>query len=260
MDQDVGEAVDWTPVRRPSRHVLAGATVRLEPIDAKAQGPALYEASHDPRAPELWEYLPVGPFPDEDSFTAWLVTAARSDDPLFFAVIDQETDRPSGMVSFMRMAPEHGVIEIGFIWFGPALQRTRQATEAIYLLARHAFDDLDYRRLEWKCNALNERSRQAALRFGFSYEGIFRQHMVVKGQNRDTAWFSIIDREWPDIRAAFETWLRPENFDTDGKQHQTLSAVREQISRGLNTPIHEGSGMNHLDANTALIIEGKAGE
>jgi RimJ/RimL family protein N-acetyltransferase len=233
---DVGEAINWTPVQRPCRRVLAGATVRLDPIDPKTQRHALYEASHDSRDSELWKYLPVGPLPDEDSFTAWLVTAARSEDPLFFAVVDQETDRPSGMVSFMRMAPEHGVIEIGFIWFGPALQRTRQATEAIYLLARHTFDDLSYRRLEWKCNALNQRSRRAALRFGFSYEGIFRQHMVVKGRNRDTAWYSIVDREWPDIRGAFETWLQPENFDTGGNQRQSLSAIREQILRNPNMP------------------------
>jgi nicotinamidase-related amidase/RimJ/RimL family protein N-acetyltransferase len=253
MSGDVSD-VYWTPVQRPSRRVLAGATVRLEPIDPKTQGHALYEASHDPRDTGLWEYLPVGPFPDEESFLTWLITAARSEDPLFLAVVDQETDRPSGMVSFMRMAPEHGVIEIGFIWFGLSLQRTRQATEAIYLLARHAFNDLGYRRLEWKCNALNERSRRSALRFGFSYEGIFRQHMMVKGRSRDTAWFSIVDREWPDIREAFEAWLRPENFDTAGRQRESLASIREQISRGPNTSIRKGSGMNHLDANTALII------
>jgi len=129
----------------------------------------------------------------------------------------------------LRMAPEHGVIEIGHIWFAPALQRTRQATEAIYLMARHAFDDLGNRRLEWKCDALNEPSRRAAQRFGFTFEGVFRQHMVVKGRNRDSAWFSILDGEWPRIRAAFEAWLAPENFDADGRQRQSLSSVRDAI-------------------------------
>jgi RimJ/RimL family protein N-acetyltransferase len=135
------------------------------------------------------------------------------------------------MASFLRMAPEHGVIEIGHIWFAPALQRTRQATEAIYLMARHVFDDLGYRRLEWKCDALNEPSRRAAQRFGFTFEGVFRQHMVVKGRNRDSAWFSILDGEWPAIREAFEAWLGPENFDADGRQRQTLAAVRGAIRR-----------------------------
>jgi RimJ/RimL family protein N-acetyltransferase len=129
------------------------------------------------------------------------------------------------------MAPEHGVIEIGHIWFAPRLQRTRAATEAIYLMARHSFDDLGYRRLEWKCDALNEPSRRAADRFGFTFEGVFRQHMVVKGRNRDSAWFSILDGEWPRIRSAFEAWLAPENFDADGRQRQSLAAVRASTVR-----------------------------
>jgi RimJ/RimL family protein N-acetyltransferase len=129
----------------------------------------------------------------------------------------------------MRIVPEHGVIEIGHIWFAPALQHTRRATEAIYLMARHAFDDLGYRRLEWKCDSLNEPSRRAAERFGFVYEGVFRQHMVVKGRNRDTAWFSIVDGEWPTVRAAFEAWLARENFDAEGRQRKSLRDVREAI-------------------------------
>lgn len=252
MSRDVISVASWTPVPRPSRQVLAGTGVRLQSIDPHRDAHALFVASHDPRDTGLWEYLPVGPFPDEAGFTTWLVTAAQSEDPLFFAVVNQRTEQPAGMVSFLRMAPEHGVIEIGFIWFGPALRRTRQATEAIYLLARHAFDDLGYRRLEWKCNARNERSKRAALRFGFSYEGTFRHHMVVKGRNRDTAWFAIVDTEWPDIRAAFETWLLPENFDPGGRQRQTLSSIRER-NANLNDNIEE-SGMPDLDPNTALII------
>lgn len=239
MNEEAIHVADWMPVARPTRCVLAGATVRLQPVDPERDAPALFRASHDTRDPSLWDYLPVGPFPTQAGFTAWLVSAARSADPLFLAVVDQQSGDPAGMVSFMRMAPEHGVIEIGFIWFGPSLQRSRQATEAIYLLARHAFDDLGYRRLEWKCNARNERSRRAALRFGFTYEGIFRQHMVVKGQSRDTAWFSIIDREWPPIRDAFESWLQPANFDSAGRQRRSLAAIREQQTRNRQGDHHE---------------------
>ena len=155
----------------------------------------------------------------------------KNPDPLFFAVVDVATQRAMGMASFMRFVPEHGVIEIGHIWFAPALQRTRQATEAIFLLARNAFDVLGYRRLEWKCDALNEQSRRAAERFGFTFEGVFRQHMVVKDRNRDTAWFSITDGEWPLRRAAFEAWLSPDNFDQSGLQRESLSALRALLER-----------------------------
>jgi RimJ/RimL family protein N-acetyltransferase len=226
-----GEALAWTPARSPERAVLVGVTVRLEPVDPGRHAAALFAAGHDERDPRLWDYMSVGPFANQDAFTAWLQTAAASSDPLFFTVVDQETNRPSGMVSYLRITPAHGVIEIGSIWFGPALQRTRQATETIFLLARYVFEDLGYRRLEWKCDALNARSRRAAERFGFSYEGLFRQHMVVKGRNRDTAWFAMLDRDWPAIGAAFAAWLAPENFDSAGRQRRslvTLRAVGEQ--------------------------------
>jgi RimJ/RimL family protein N-acetyltransferase/nicotinamidase-related amidase len=249
MNDDGNCVTNWTPVARPTHRVLSGSTVRLQPIVPQRDAHTLFDASHDAGDPSLWDYLPVGPFPDEAGFTAWLASVARSEDPLFLAVVDERSGDPSGMVSFMRLAPEHGVIEIGFIWFGPSLQRTRQATEAIYLLARHAFDDLGYRRLEWKCNARNERSRRAALRFGFTYEGIFRQHMVVKNRSRDTAWFSIIDREWPAIRAAFEAWLLPNNFDSDGRQRQSLMAIREHLYGNQKETV-----MNALDPTAALII------
>jgi RimJ/RimL family protein N-acetyltransferase len=134
------------------------------------------------------------------------------------------------MASLMRIKPEHGVIEVGHIWFAPVLQRTRQATEAIYLLARHSFDDLGYRRFEWKCDALNQPSRRAAERFGFVFEGVFRQHMVIKDRNRDTAWFSIVDAEWPTVRAAFEAWLAPENFDPQGRQRRSLAELRTSLA------------------------------
>jgi RimJ/RimL family protein N-acetyltransferase len=146
-----------------------------------------------------------------------------SEDPLFFAI--EAEGAPQGVTSYLRITPEHGVIEIGHIWFGSPLQRTRAATEAIYLMARHAFDDLGYRRLEWKCNALNEPSRRAAERFGFTFEGVFRKHMLVKGKNRDTAWYAIVDDDWPAIRAAFERWLAPENFDEHGVQRERLGKL-----------------------------------
>ncbi len=221
-----GAVLAWTPARRPERAVLAGTTVRLEPLDPGVHAADLFAAGHDERDPHLWDYMSVGPFADEDAFAAWLHKAATSSDPLYFAVVEQETSRPSGMVSYLRITPLHGVVEIGSIWFGPALQRTRQATETIYLLARHVFEQLGYRRLEWKCDALNARSRRAAERFGFSYEGLFRQHMVVKGRNRDTAWFAMLDRDWPVIGAAFVAWLVPENFDAAVRQRRSLAALR----------------------------------
>ena len=200
----------------------------LEPVDPARHANDLFLASEG--APALWDYLAYGPFENQRVFTEWLKERAASDDPLFYAVIDRASRQARGMASLMRIVPEHGVIEIGHIWFAPALQRTRQATEAIYLLARHAFDDLGYRRFEWKCDALNLPSRRAAERFGFVFEGVFRQHMVVKGRNRDTAWFSIVDGEWPGVRAAFEAWLSPDNFDDEGQQRRSLSEIRDGVA------------------------------
>lgn len=225
----LGEALEWTPARPPERVVLAGQTVRLEPVDPGRHAAALFAAGHDEREPHLWDYMSVGPFADQDAFTAWLQTAAVSSDPLYFSVVDQESNQALGMVSYLRITPAHGVIEIGAIWFGPALQRTPKATETIYLLARHVFEDLGYRRLEWKCDALNARSRRAAERFGFSYEGLFRQHMVIKGRNRDTAWFAMLDCDWPLIGAAFAAWLAPENVDDAGRQRRSLAAIRQDM-------------------------------
>ena len=229
-DGALGEILAWMPARIPERATIAGGTVRLEPIDPATHARPLFASSHGPETdPDLWLYMAVGPFATQEEFARWLATCAASSDPLYFAVVDERTGRPAGMVSYLRITPAHGVIEIGSIWFSPALQRTRQATEAIFLLARHAFEDLGYRRLEWKCNALNARSRRAAERFGFCYEGLFRQHMVVKGRNRDTAWFAMTDRDWPSARNAFEQWLAPENFDAAGQQRQTLAAIRAVI-------------------------------
>ncbi len=224
--------LNWQPATRPSREPLAGELVRLEPLDPMRHGRELYEASHaDGAAPLLFRHLPYGPFETEAEFTDWLEQCASSDDPLFYALIDRASGNPQGMASFLRIVPDHGVIEVGHIWFSPALQRTRHATEAIYLMSRHAFDDLGYRRFEWKCDSLNEPSRRAAARFGFTYEGVFRQHLVVKDRNRDSAWFSMLDGEWPLVRAAFEAWLSPENFDSSGRQRRSLASLREEIRR-----------------------------
>jgi RimJ/RimL family protein N-acetyltransferase len=216
--------LNWKPARRPERAPLEGETVRLEPVDPDRHAGDLFAASEG--APALWDYLAYGPFENQHVFTEWLKERASSRDPLFYAVVDRDSGTARGMASLMRIKPEHGVIEIGHIWFAPVLQRTRQATEAIYLLARHSFDDLGYRRFEWKCDSLNQPSRRAAERFGFVFEGVFRQHMVIKDRNRDTAWFSIVDGEWPVVRAGFEAWLSPENFDPEGRQRRSLAEVR----------------------------------
>lgn len=218
--------MSWQPVEPPAREELRGTRVALRPVRS-ADADALFEVSRDP---SIWTYLPDGPYESADDLRERLAWAEASDDPLFFTLLALPDEAPSGIASYLRITPEHGVIEIGHIWFGTTLQRTTAATEAIFLLARHAFDDLGYRRLEWKCNALNERSRAAAERFGFTFEGIFRNHMVVKGKSRDTAWYAITDDEWPAIRQVFERWLDPDNFDPDGRQERPMSFFRE---RGL---------------------------
>ena len=215
----IGPALTWRPVPRPQKRVLEGRYVRLEPVDAARHADDLHRSSQD--SPTIWTYLGYGPFADAAAFRGWLSERAAQSDPLFFAIIDKATGRAAGMASYLRITPGDGVIEIGHIWLAPAIQRTRQASEAIFLLMREAFA-LGYRRLEWKCNALNAASRRAALRFGFSFEGIFRQHMIVKGRNRDTAWFAMLDHEWPAVSAGFERWLAPDNFDAAGRQLSAL--------------------------------------
>jgi RimJ/RimL family protein N-acetyltransferase len=221
--------LSWAPARVPARSAIDGDLVRLEVLDPERHAVSLFTSSHVPGAEDLWQHLPYGPFADQAEFTAWLEQRAASIDPLFYAVVDWESMRALGMASFLRIKPDHGVIEIGHIWFTPELQRTRKATEAIYLLAKTAFDDLGYRRLEWKCDSLNVPSRRAADRFGFTFEGTFRQHMIVKGRNRDTAWFSMTDGEWPSRKAAFEAWLSPDNFDENGRQRRPLAELRNSV-------------------------------
>jgi RimJ/RimL family protein N-acetyltransferase len=223
IDRPLGCEVDWKPVSVPARVPLNGRRVRLRPVDPVADAEPLYRVSHPPAGDSaIWTYLPDGPYESPEALRGDLVVARDSVDRLTFTLVRLPEEAPQGSASYLNMVPEHGVIEIGHIWFGTPLQSTPAATEAIYLLASHAFDDLGYRRLEWKCNALNQGSRRAAERFGFRFEGVFRQHMVVKDANRDTAWYSILDSEWPVVREGFQRWLAEENFDEDGRQRQRL--------------------------------------
>jgi RimJ/RimL family protein N-acetyltransferase len=212
------------PSPRPARAVLDGRYARLEPL-AAAHAPALYEASSGPDAGARFAYLFDLPPAAPADMLAWIARATAGNDPLFSAVIDKASGRAAGRQALMRITPEHGVIEIGNILWGPAIARTRVATEALYLAARHVFEDLGYRRFEWKCNDRNEPSKAAARRFGFSYEGLFRQHMWAKGANRDTAWFSMLDSEWPGFRREYDRWLDPSNFDAAGKQKSKLQVL-----------------------------------
>lgn len=215
----------WQPRPFPPHEPLQGRFIRLEPLDAARHGDYLWQELQEPD-PALWDYLPYGPFAERAAFDAWLAGHADSRDPQFYAVVEQNSARPLGLLAYLRITPKDGCIELGHVAFGAALQRTPGASEAVFLLTRNAFDTLGYRRLEWKCNARNARSRRAAERFGFSYEGLFRQHMVVKDESRDTAWFSIIDSEWPACRDAFERWLAADNFDAEGRQIRRLEELR----------------------------------
>ena len=217
----------WTPRPRPERRVHQGRYVRLEPLDPVRHGDDLYAASSGPGAEDRFRYLFEAPPESRAAAETWLAKVAASEDPLYFAVVDQASGRAEGRMTFMRIDQTHGVIETGNILFGPRLARTRGATEAVYLQARHAFDYLGYRRFEWKCNALNEPSKRAAERLGFALEGVFRQHMVVKGLNRDTAWYAMLDGEWPARKQAFKRWLSPDNFDEAGRQRIGLAACHE---------------------------------
>ena len=219
----IGDRVAPRTVLAPVRSTIPGRTVTLAPLDPDAHTSLLFHELQGPGAdPHMWDYLGYGPFKDPEQFRTTLGGFASTDDPVWFAFIDNATGRPVGMGTYLRIDPASRVIEIGHLCFGSSMQRATTATETIFLLIRHAFS-LGYRRVEWKCNALNERSRRAALRFGFTYEGTFRQHMIVKGRSRDTAWFAIIDTDWPAIRRAFEDWLAPENFDAAGRQRTRLA-------------------------------------
>jgi RimJ/RimL family protein N-acetyltransferase len=226
--QRVGEPVDTTPAKRPVRLPLVGRYADVVALDPAVHGDDLYRAATGPDTDRLWTYLPFGPFGDRASFDSWLQGYVGKIDPIAHALIDKASGIASGMANYLRIEPTHRVIEVGSIWYAPAFQRTRAATEAMYLLARNAFEELGYRRYEWKCNSFNEPSRRAAQRLGFTYEGLFRQHMISRGRNRDTAWFSMLDHEWPQRKRAFESWLDPGNFDAAGQQRMSLAEFRRE--------------------------------
>jgi RimJ/RimL family protein N-acetyltransferase len=230
---DLGQPIgfplpDWTPRPKPPRRAMEGRFCSVEPIDPAHHAADLHAANSLDRGGRNWTYLPYGPFVRLDDYRAWLDRASAGEDPLFHAVIGRQSGRAIGVASYMRIDPGAGVIEVGGINYSPALQRTPAATEAMYLMMRRIFDELGYRRYEWKCDSLNEPSRAAAQRLGFTYEGMFRQATVYKGRNRDTCWFSILDSEWPALKRAFEEWLDPGNFDAAGRQRQSLSAFQQR--------------------------------
>lgn len=221
----MSDLTHWQPAKLPDTRTLQGRFIRLEKLNAARHGDGLWEALEGPTADrKLWDYLFVGPFPERSAFDDYLAGLEGSIDPWFYTVIDQQTGAIDGFLSLMSIFPSAGRIEIGHVTFGASMQRTPKATEAVYLLAKESFA-LGNRRLEWKCNANNARSKRAAERFGFSFEGTFRQHSVFKGQNRDTAWYSIVDSEWPAVQQAFESWLAVDNFK-DGQQIRTMEQLR----------------------------------
>lgn len=233
LDQPVGLPVpDWKPPEPPARATMTGRYCRVEPLDIERHAADLYAANQIDTENRMWTYLNAGPFASLDEYVGWLKSIALGSDPLFFAIVNTELQKPVGIAAYLRIAPAFGTIEVGYLGFSPLLQKTRAATEAMFLMMQYAFEH-GYRRYEWKCNALNAGSRAAAQRFGFSFEGIFRQATISKGRNRDTAWFACIDKEWPALRAAYEQWLDPANFDNDGQQKISLSELTRPI---LNQP------------------------
>jgi RimJ/RimL family protein N-acetyltransferase len=223
-EQPLGPAVDTAPAQRPGAVTLTGRFGRLERLDPRHATDLWKALSVDER---LWTYMFYGPFADAGAFTNFLEKIAALEDQVYYAIVDRD-GHAAGWAALVEIRPAARVIEVGSIVYGPALQRTALATEAQYLLARYVFETLRYRRYEWKCNALNVPSRRAALRLGFTFEGIFRQHMIIKGRSRDTAWFAMLDSEWPRARSAFERWLQPENFD-GGQQRRSLAAIRNSL-------------------------------
>ena len=220
----LGPPVDAHPAKRPERVTMRGRRITLTPLDPHRHAVSLYDASNgDPERESVWDYLADGPYRNLHDYRASLEAKARSEDPLFFAVVDHATGQALGYQTLMRVDLADRVIEVGNIMYSRAMQRAPGATEAQYLFAHYVFDTLGNRRYEWKCNNLNAPSKRAAERLGFAFEGVFRQHMIVKGRNRDTAWFAMLDSEWPARKAAFEAWLSPDNFDREGKQKRRLA-------------------------------------
>ncbi len=227
----IGPKVESGPARAPQRVSLRGRYVIVRPLHPEDDAQNLYEGTHGPGEEDFWLYMSEGPFPTFQAFQDYLDKRSKSDDPLSFSIVDIETGRAVGHASYMRISPEHRVVEVGNIFLTRSLARTRGATEAMYLMAKHVFEDLNYRRYEWKCNALNAASRRAALRLGFAFEGIFLHHMIQKGRSRDTAWFSILEEEWRIYENAFAHWLFPENFSDAGIQKRPLESYLKPLRK-----------------------------
>ena len=231
LGQPIGFPVpDWEPRPWPSREPMAGRLCMLEPLDPDHHAGQLHAANRRDKSGRIWTYLPYGPFESLAAYRLWADRVAASEDPLFHAIVDLETGKAVGVASYLRIDPAVGCIEVGHINFSPALQGTTAATEAMYLMMRRVFGELRYRRYEWKCDALNAPSRRAAERLGFRFEGVFRQATIYKGRNRDTAWYSILDREWPLIERACQAWLAPGNFDGEGRQRRRLQDLRAELA------------------------------
>ena len=235
---DLGQAVgvplpSWQGCAHPRGAIIEGRLCRLEPVDADRHARDLFAAFSEDRDAHNWTYLPYGPFDSEDELRDWIETTCSGDDPCFYSVIDLASGRAVGVASYLRIEPSTGVIEVGHIHFSPLMQGRPISTEAMYLMMRQVFGVLGYRRYEWKCDSLNQPSCAAATRLGFLFEGIFRQATMYKGRNRDTSWYSIVDREWPAARTAFETWLDPENFDSEGNQLRRLSDLMQPLLTAL---------------------------
>ena len=227
-----GEAVAELPSAIvPSRTTITGQYAELIPQNAAEHVADLYQAGHDTdEALRIWDYMNYGPWSSVEAYEATLRTQSSSFDTIFFAIRSLETGKISGQSSFLHIDPQNGVIEIGHIWFSPEMQRTRAATDSLYLMIKYAMDDLKYRRMEWRCNALNAKSRSAAVRLGFRFEGVFHNHMISKGKNRDTSWYSILGEEWPEVKGVMESWLSEANFDAAGREKTSLRVAMEKRS------------------------------
>lgn len=226
LGQAIGKLLkDWKPCQIPAKSAISGKYTRLEVLDSTKHAEDLHNAFQLDTEGKLWTYLPYGPFATVEAFSTWVDSMTSGKDPIFYAVVDMKTSKAIGVVSYLNIVADVGTIEVGHLNYSPLMQKTIIATEAMYLLMKRAFDELGYRRYEWKCDALNAGSRGAALRLGFEFEGIFRQASVYKGRNRDTAWFSIIDTEWPLLKKAFEVWLAVDNFDANGRQIKKLTEL-----------------------------------
>ena len=232
-----GAVVDKVPPALvPARAPIKGRLITLEPQNADKHTDELYQAGHNTKqALAIWDYMAYGPWPDPDNYKQTLRAQSSSFDPIFFTLVDNASGTACGQASFLDINAQNGVIEIGHIWFSPKLQRTAAGTEALYLMLCLAMDDLGYRRMQWRCNSLNEKSRGAARRLGFRFEGIFYNHLIFKGKNRDTAWYSILDNEWPEVRNIIEQWLQPSNFSTEGVPKTSLTELMTSRKPGTRS-------------------------